>query len=112
MAWKFWNTKRIEKKFRPKELPQAIGQYLIVKLNNDPDWVGGLRAVLRQSSESISTYNIRIFEKKQATLEGAVVKDYRSLDHYPELIFYEGRYNEVTGKFLIEEKGLLTPKAA
>ena len=121
MGWKFWNKKsageeglkpKVEKLPKPKDLPQPVGQYLIVQLKQDPDWVWELKAAVRQRPESKSAYSVRVFDKDQATLRRVEVKDYTSLDGHPDLILYEGWFDKLTNKVQLEEKGKSAPRAA
>jgi len=121
MGWKFWNKKstgeqsskpKVEKLPKPKDLPQPVGQYLIVQLKKDPDWVWELKAAMRQRPEGKSAYNVRVFDKDQATLRKVEVKDYTSLDGHPDLILYEGWFDKLTNKVQLEEKGKSAPRAA
>ncbi len=121
MGWKFWNKKstgeehskpKVEKLPKPKDLPQPVGQYLIVQLKKDPDWVWELKAVVRQRPEGKSAYNVRVFDKDQATLRKVEVKNYTSLDGHPDLILYEGWFDKLTNKVQLEDKGKSAPRAA
>lgn len=121
MVWKIWMKKsageerpkaKPEKLPRPKDLPQSVGQYLIVKLKKDPDWVWDLKAVMRQRPEGKSSYNLRVFDNYQAILRKVEVKDYTSLEAHPDLILYEGWFDKVTNKLQLEEKSVPAPRAA
>lgn len=70
MGWKIWKKKsageeqpnaKLEKLSSPKNLPQSVGQYLVVKLRKDPDWVWDLKAVMRQKPEGKFLYYLRVF---------------------------------------------------
>ena len=121
MGWKIWKKKsaegeqpkaKIEKLSRPKEIPQLVGQYLVVEFKKDPDWVWDLKAVVRKRPESKSSYNVRVFDEYQARLKKVGVKDYTSLDGHPDLILYEGWFDDKTAKVQLEEKSVPTPRAA
>ncbi|HUT69715.1 MAG TPA: hypothetical protein VMW89_03485 [Desulfatiglandales bacterium] len=102
----------LDKLPRPKDLPQLVGQYLIVQLKMDPDWVWDLKAVVRKRPEGKSSYNLRVFDKYQATLRKVEVKDYTSLDGHPDLILYEGWFDKVTNRVQLEEKSVPASRAA
>ena len=103
MGWKFWDKKKSEngekkKVAKPKELPQAVGRHLIVKLNLDPDVVWGYRAVMLPHEANKSVFSIRIFSPDQARAKNVLVTDYHSLNQVPEIILYSGTFDKVSGK--------------
>ena len=121
MGWKFWKKKsageeqpraKVERLPKPKDLPQSIGQYLIVQLKKDPDWVWDLKSVMHQRPEGKSSFNVRVFDEYEARLRKVEVKDYTSLDGHPDLILYEGWFDKVTNKVQIQEKSVPAPRAA
>jgi hypothetical protein len=121
MGWKIWkkksageeqtNAKR-KKLSRPKDIPQSVGQYLVVDLKKDPDWVWDLKAVARQREEGKYLYHLRVFDEYQARLRKVEVKDYTSLDGHPDLILFEGWFDKETDKVQLEEKSVPKPRAA
>lgn len=75
---------------RPQDLPQWAYMYLVTKLQVDPNQLAGLRCVQRIDFESGIVRNlIRIFSPEAAE-QTVRVKDFTSLDEYPDLILYEG----------------------
>lgn len=102
MHWKFWK-KRIAKQTAgrantkmpaPKQLPQQVGGYLVVKEKLDPDWVWSLRCVVRRYPERNSQFDFRVFDPAAAKQKGISVVNFNSLDVYPEMILYQGFYNK------------------
>jgi len=121
MGWRIWKKKsegegqpkaKLEKLPRPKEIPRLVGQYLVVQLRKDPDWVWKLKAVVRKRPENKSSYNVRVFEDYQARLKKVEVKDFNSFDGHPDLILYEGWFDKASNKVQIEEKSVPAPRAA
>ena len=81
----------------PTDLPQPVGQYLVVKLQYDPDWVWELKAVLKPvAGGKKSVRHFRVYDPVQAAKQWIKVINYHSLDDYPELILYEGDFDKDT----------------
>ena len=96
----------------PKEMPQIVGQHLVVDLQEDPDWVWELKCVLRPRIESKHAFDFRIFDPAEAASKGVNVKDYHSLDEHPEMILFEGWFDKQLMKVHLQEKPVPTPRAA
>jgi hypothetical protein len=102
MQWKFWKKRSVEhcaisantKMTRPKELPQQVGGYLVIKEKLDPDWVWSLRCVVRRYPERKSQLDFRVFDPVEADQKGITIANFMSLDAYPEMILYQGFYNK------------------
>ena len=90
---------------RPREIPEAVGRHLVVELHKNPDWVWELKSVERPREDGKSRFDIRIFDQVQAFGMDAKIKDYTSLDNYPELILFEGWHDRKTRTINMEEKG-------
>lgn len=120
MNWKFWEKKAENKEAQgqavklsgPKNIPEAVGRYLVVKLGKDPDWVWSLKAVVRQRPEANTAFDVRVFAVNQASAKNLNVKNFNSLDASPDLILFEGWYDKKTNKVDIKEKSGPQPKAA
>jgi hypothetical protein len=100
MFWNKWFKQTAASKPRkpklkpPADLPQPIGQYLVVKLGQDPDWVWDLKVVVKPvEGGKKSTRRFRVYDPVQAAKQWIKVLDYHSLDDYPELILYEGDFD-------------------
>ena len=103
MFWNRWfnksdrNTPQKPKLTPPIDLPQQVGQYLIVKLAQDPDWVWELKAVVKPvEGGKKSVRRFRVYDPVQAAKQWIKIRDYHSLDDYPELILYEGDFDKDT----------------
>jgi hypothetical protein len=108
MFWSFWKKRltqaeqrKAERLRKPQVLPQAVGRELIVQLGKNPDWVWGLKSVVRKSQRGKHRYNVRVFN--QAAAMGISVVNYSSLDDHPELILFEGWYDRKSWKADIKE---------
>jgi hypothetical protein len=100
MNWKFWQKKDVAQdapgQSRPKDLPEAVGRYMVVDLGMDPDWVWTLKAVTRRREENHSIKDFRIFSPTAANAAGMKIRNFQSLDAHPDLVLYEGWVNTKT----------------
>lgn len=103
----FWNrkpTKEGEMKLPgPKEVPEWAGRYMIVQEKKDPDWGWNLKGVVRPASK-IKEFYCHVFDNSEAIAKNVQVKDYTSLDECPDLIIYEGWFEEGAKQVKLEEK--------
>jgi len=63
-----------------------------------------LKAVVRKSPTGETAFNIRVFDESEGVARKAQVKDYTSLDECPDLILYEGWFDEGSKQVKLEEK--------
>lgn len=119
--WKFWEKKsgegvasdvKEQKLSKPKYLPQTVGQYLVVTMGKDPDWVWKLKTVERPHKEVKGANYFRIFDPVEAVRLSVMIRDYTSLDGRAELILYQGWYEKNSRKVFIEEKTDFFPQSA
>ena len=112
MNWKFWqkvthpkksSTTNEVKLMKPRELPERVGMYLVTKLKLDPDWVWGLKCVMRPKADKKSVFEIRIFNPVTAAGKGVSVSNFNTLDQYPDLILFHGSFNKNTGNIDMEK---------
>jgi hypothetical protein len=94
-----------EKLSPPKNIPEAVGRYLVVGLGKNPDWVWNLKATLRNNDKDKDVFEVRVFDQSKAASQKIRVQDYTSLSDHPELILYEGWFNKKTFEVKIEAKG-------
>ena len=113
MNWKFWKKEAEpqgtgngqEKRLsRPKEMPEAVGRYLVVDLHEDPDWVWDLKVVERQRGQGKHLFDIRVFDPYQTGTQGTRISHYGSFDEHPELVLFEGWFDKKTRKVALEKK--------
>ena len=105
MNWKFWKTENKNDLClsqqspnlpKPKDLPTQVGMHLVTQLKLDPDWVWSLKGVVRPATEK-QNFEIRIFDPKEAVISDAKIRNYNSLDDYPEMILFEGCFKKNSG---------------
>jgi hypothetical protein len=107
MFWGKKSTKEGEKKEKlsgPKEIPGPVQNYLVAERKMGPDLVKLLKAVVRKGPTGETAFNIRVFDESEALAKKVQVKDYTSLDERPDLIIYEGWFDEGSKQVKLEEK--------
>jgi hypothetical protein len=103
----FWGKKSAKEEGKlsgPKEIPGPVRNYLVAERKMDPDLVNLLKAVVRKSATGETAFNIRVFDDSEAEARKVQVKDYTSLDECPDLIIYEGWFDEGAKQVKLEEK--------
>jgi hypothetical protein len=95
---------KVEKLPGPKPIPGLVGKYLIAEHKIDPNLVQILKAVVRRSPKVEKAFDCRIFDGSEAEASEVQIKDYTSLDEHPELILYEGWFDEESKRVELEEK--------
>jgi hypothetical protein len=109
----FWSKKSGgEEVIRPKDIPAPVGQFLVVTLGKNPDWVWNLKAALRRKSDDKDLFDVRVFDPSQAASQRIQVKGYETLSEHPELILFEGWFNKKRHEAKVEEKTFGDKKAA
>ena len=97
MLWKFWQKNKEAsalKEEKPKDLPSRLGKYLVVDLQYDPDWVWSLKVTSRKRKNYHYVYEFRVFDPVSAKMNAREIRQFSSLDDYPEMIFFDGWYNK------------------
>ena len=109
LNFKFWSRGKsadkppaAKKASGPKELPQQVGQHLIVKRKEDPDYVWSLRCVMQLREDDPDLFDIRLFNPEQADDLGIRVANYASLEDHPEMVIWQGWYGKRTQEVGLE----------
>lgn len=93
---------------RVKRYTPSTGSPSSSEAEPGPDWVWKLKSVVRPRRGSKDACEFRVFDEAQVAAKGVTVKDYNSLDEHPDLILYQGWFDEKSGTVRIErEKGNL-----
>jgi hypothetical protein len=108
----FWKKSNGEKVIPPKDVPAPVGQYLVVTLRKNPDWVWSLRVALKNRSEDKDLFDVRVFDPSQAALRKIAVKGYDTLTENPDLILFEGWFHKKRHEAKVEERTPGINKAA
>jgi hypothetical protein len=105
----FWGKKspkdeeKKEKLAGPRDIPGPVQNYLVAERKLAPDLVKLLKAVIRKSQTG-EPLHIRIFDNSEAIAKKVQVKDFAFLDERPDLILYEGWFDEGSKQVKLEEK--------
>ena len=94
---------KVEKMPEPKQIPGLVEKHIIAEYKMDPDLTRILKAVVRASSTEEGVFNIRVFDESETLAKKIQVKDYTSLDNHPDLIIYEGWFDEKSKRVELEE---------
>jgi hypothetical protein len=103
----FWGkrvAKEEEKLPGPKGIPGPVQNYLVAERKMDPDLVKLLKAVVRKNATGERAFYVRVFDEEEGLAKNVQVKDYTSLDECPELVIYEGWFDEGSKQVKMEEK--------
>jgi hypothetical protein len=107
MFWGNKSAKEKEKKEKlsgPIQIPVSVQNYLVAERKWDSDLVKLLKAVIHKSETGESPLHIRIFDNSDAIAKKVQVNDYASLDEHPDLMIYEGWFDERSKQVKLEEK--------
>ena len=102
----FWGKKSAKEEGKlpgPSQIPGLVQNYLVTERKMSPDLVKLLRA-LESKGTTGGTVNIRVFDESEAIAKKVKVKDYTSLEEHPDLILYEGWFEEAAKQVKLEEK--------
>ena len=102
----FWGKKSAKDEGKlpgPREIPGSVQTYLVAERKMDPVLVKLLKAIERKSTTG-ATFNIRVFDDSEAKAKQVQIKDYTSLDEFPDLIIYEGSFDAWAKQVKLEEK--------
>ncbi len=105
MFWKKKSTDDGVIETPPKSAPGVVQQYLIHQKKVDPEFAPLFKSVSKKNGGS--AYSIRIFDESDAAAKKVLVKNFSDLNSHPELVIYEGSYDEVAKKVELEEKNKL-----
>ena len=88
----------------PKFVPDLVGGHLVVDYKQNPDWVWKLKSVSRKREDSRTTFDIRIFDEVETATKNIKIQDYNSFDEHPELILFEGWFDNDLREMQLEDK--------
>lgn len=103
----FWGKKSAKEEGKlagPQVIPDLIQKHLATEWKMDPDLVKLLKALLLKNPKGDKAFHIRIFDESEAKAKKVQVEDYTSLDEHPDLIIYEGQFDEGARQANLEEK--------
>ncbi|MFH0914741.1 MAG: hypothetical protein V1849_05605 [Chloroflexota bacterium] len=100
----FWGKKSEKELSGPKQIPGPVQHHLITQWKMAADLVPLLKAVVRKGGDGQTGLNIRVFDESEAMAKKVQVKDYTTLNEHPDLILYEGWFDEGSKQVKLEEK--------
>jgi hypothetical protein len=95
---------KVEKLPGPRPIPGLVGKHLTAEYKMDADLVQLLKAVVRRRPQAEEAFDCRIFDQAEAEAKEVQIKDCTSLDGNPDLILYEGWFDEETKRVEMVEK--------
>ena len=110
----FWGKKSVkeeakkEKLSGPQAVPGLVENHLVAERKMAPELVKFLKAVVRKSATGGTGFDIRVFDESEALAKKVQVKDYTSLSERPDLIIYEGWFDEGAKQVKLEEKKMMS----
>ena len=105
----FWDKKSAKEEAKegklsgPRAIPELVQKHLVAEWKMDPVLVKLLKAVVLKSATQETGLNIRVFDDSEALAKKVQVKDYTSLDEHPDLIIYDGWFDEGSKQVKLEE---------
>jgi hypothetical protein len=93
-----------EKLSGPRLIPGLVGKYLTTEYKIKPDLVQLLKCTIRRRPQTERASDCRIFDQSEAEAREIQVKNYNSLDAAPDLILYEGWFDEASKHVELTEK--------
>jgi hypothetical protein len=90
----------------PKILPNIVQQCLITQKKVDPEYAPLFKSVSKKNGAT--KFDIRIFDESDVAARKVVVKSYSDLNQHPELVIYEGSYDEAAKKVELVDKNKLS----
>ena len=84
-----------------------VQKHLVNNMQFDADLAHILKAVIRRkngTSLKSKSFDIRLFDEEDALANKVDIKNYLTLDEHPNLIIFEGWYDESTAKVELEER--------
>jgi hypothetical protein len=88
----------------PKDIPDWVYPYLVLSLKADPDRLSRCKCMVQPDYiAERPVVLIRIFDPNPK--KGVEIREFATLDRYPERILYEGYMDLETGKIVVSPSG-------
>ena len=85
---------KTEKLSGPREIPALVQKKLVADKKISADLVKLFKSVVRKRPETETAMDCRIFDPSEATANEIDIKNYTTLDEHPELVLFEGWFDE------------------
>jgi hypothetical protein len=95
---------KVEKLPGPRPIPGLVGKHLTDNYKMDAELVRILKAVVHERPQTERTFDCRIFDQSEAEAKEVQINDYNTLNQHPDLILYEGWFDEETKRVEMAEK--------
>jgi hypothetical protein len=95
---------KAEKLPGPRNIPNLVEKELVSKYKVDTDLVQLLKAVVCKRPQRETEFDCRVFDQSEADARQVQIRDYNSLDEHPDLVLYEGWFDEGTKHAEMAEK--------
>ena len=95
---------KAEKLPGPSPIPEIVVKHLVAQYKMGPILARILKAVVHHSSTKEDVFDIRIFDESEAMARQIHIKDYTSFEGHPDLIIYEGWFDERAKRVELQEK--------
>lgn len=100
----FSGKKGHEKLPKPQTVPALVQKQIVEQYKLPADLVPLLKAVVHRNADGNAGVDIRVFDEADALARKIKVDDYNTLEEHPELILYDGHFDEASKKVELEEK--------
>lgn len=88
----------------PKLIPEPVQKHLTSIYKLEPELAQIFKIVMHRKNEGERAFDIRIFDESACLAKQIQVKDYTTLDAYPDLVLYEGTFDEAEKRTDLKEK--------
>jgi hypothetical protein len=95
---------KTEKLPGPKLIPEPVQKHLTKEYKIDPELTQIFKSVMRRKNEGEREFDVRIFDDSACLAQKVQVKDYTTLDTHPDLVLYEGSFDETGKRIELKEK--------
>jgi hypothetical protein len=94
----FSGKKGHEKLPKPQTVPALVQKRIVEQYKLPADLVPLLKAVVHRNADGNAGVDIRVFDEADAMARKIKVDDYNTLEEHPELILYDGHFDEASKK--------------
>jgi hypothetical protein len=105
----FWSKKSVKDEDKkklpgPGLIPGPVQKQLVGEYKMDPELVQLLKAVVRARQDDQRGVDFRVFDQSEAKAKGIDVLDYTTIDQHPDLVLYDGWFDQSTKELRMQER--------
>jgi hypothetical protein len=93
-----------EKLSGPRDLSGMVQKYLVADKKMNADLVKLFKIVVRKRPDTETAFDCRVYDPSEALANEVEIKNYTSFDERPNLVLYEGWYDEHSQHVELTEK--------